>query len=119
MEEAKHANGDDSALGAYDVWSTSGKGGYKGVNIHGGIEASSSSSAKVGGERKEVVQAGALSKGKGMVAFKKRKMIVTNSSSAAAAEEGKGVKTGSTNFMFSKKMNKKKKHRRTTFADDD
>mmetsp|Transcript_38876 Transcript_38876/g.57120 ORF Transcript_38876/g.57120 Transcript_38876/m.57120 type:complete len:506 (+) Transcript_38876:166-1683(+) len=119
MEEAKHANGDDSALGAYDVWSTSGKGGYKGVNIHGGIESSSSSSAKVGGERKEVVQAGALSKGKGMVAFKKRKMIVTNSSSAAAAEEGKGVKTGSTNFMFSKKMNKKKKHRRTTFADDD
>jgi len=121
MEEAKHANGDDSALGAYDVWSTSGKGGYKGVNIHGGIE-SSSSSAKVGGERKEVVQAGALSKGKGMVAFKKRKMTVTNSSSAAAAaaaEEGKGVKTGSTNFMFSKKMNKKKKHRRTTFADDD
>jgi len=34
MEEAKHSNADDSALGAYDVWSTSGKGGYKGVQIH-------------------------------------------------------------------------------------
>jgi WW domain-binding protein 4 len=34
MEEAKHAGADDSALGAYDVWSTSTKGGYKGVNIH-------------------------------------------------------------------------------------
>jgi len=34
MEETKHSNADDSALGAYDVWSTSGKGGYKGVQIH-------------------------------------------------------------------------------------
>eukprot|EP00977_Amphora_coffeiformis_P016258 scaffold4976_cov161-Amphora_coffeaeformis.AAC.4 len=34
MEEAKVANADDSALGAYDVWSRS-KEGYKGVNIHG------------------------------------------------------------------------------------
>jgi len=31
MEEAKNSNADDSALGAYDVWST---GGYKGVQIH-------------------------------------------------------------------------------------
>jgi len=30
MEEAKVANADDSALGAYDVW---GKGGYKGIDI--------------------------------------------------------------------------------------
>lgn len=34
MEEAKVANADDSALGAYDVWSRS-KEGYKGVDIHG------------------------------------------------------------------------------------
>ena len=32
MEEARYANADDSALGAYDVWSTT-KGGYKGVDI--------------------------------------------------------------------------------------
>ena len=32
MEEAKYANADDSALGAYDVW-TGGKSGYKGVQI--------------------------------------------------------------------------------------
>ena len=34
MEEAKVANADDSALGAYDVWSRS-KEGYKGIDIHG------------------------------------------------------------------------------------
>jgi WW domain-binding protein 4 len=34
MEEAKVANADDSALGAYDVYSRS-KEGYKGVDIHG------------------------------------------------------------------------------------
>ena len=34
MEEAKVANADDSALGAFDVWSRS-KDGYKGVDIHG------------------------------------------------------------------------------------
>jgi len=34
MEEAKVANADDSALGAYDVWSRT-KEGYKGVDIHG------------------------------------------------------------------------------------
>jgi len=33
MEEAKVANADDSALGAYDVWSRT-KDGYKGVDIH-------------------------------------------------------------------------------------
>jgi WW domain-binding protein 4 len=32
-EEAKHSNADDSALGAYDVWSTSNSSGYKGVKI--------------------------------------------------------------------------------------
>ena len=32
MEEAKVSNVNDSALGAYDVW---GRGGYKGVDIHG------------------------------------------------------------------------------------
>lgn len=32
MEEAKHLGAEDSALGAYDVWGTSG-GGYKGVSI--------------------------------------------------------------------------------------
>jgi hypothetical protein len=33
MEEAKVSNADDSALGAYDVWSRT-KDGYKGVDIH-------------------------------------------------------------------------------------
>ena len=32
-EEAKHSNADDSALGAYDVWSTSSISGYKGIKI--------------------------------------------------------------------------------------
>lgn len=30
MEERKHANADDSALGSYDVWGTK---GYKGVDV--------------------------------------------------------------------------------------
>jgi hypothetical protein len=58
MEEAKVANADDSALGAYDVYSRS-KEGYKGVDIHG--------EAKVGvhdlGKK--------LSEGKTDVGFKK------------------------------------------------
>jgi len=58
MEEAKVANADDSALGAYDVWSRS-KEGYKGVDIHG--------EAKV-----EVHEFGKkLSDGKTAVGFKK------------------------------------------------
>lgn len=58
MEEAKHAGADDSALGAYDVWSTSGKSGYKGVNIHTESKVDVSDFAK------------SLSKGKGDVKFK-------------------------------------------------
>lgn len=34
MEEAKIANADDSALGAYDIWSRGQKEGYKGVHVH-------------------------------------------------------------------------------------
>ena len=60
MEEAKHTNADDSALGAYDVWSTSsGKGGYKGVQIHTDAKVEVSDMAK------------SLAKGKIGVKFKK------------------------------------------------
>ena len=57
MEEAKHANADDSALGAYDVW---GKGGYKGININAGAKLDAGDTAK------------SLSDGKTNVKFKKR-----------------------------------------------
>jgi hypothetical protein len=58
MEEVKVANADDSALGAYDVWSRS-KEGYKGVDIHGE-------------EQIEVHELGKkLSDGKTSVGFKK------------------------------------------------
>ena len=57
MEEAKHANADDSALGAYDVW---GKGGYKGININAEAKLDASDTAK------------SLSDGKINVKFKKR-----------------------------------------------
>lgn len=58
MEEAKHAGADDSALGAYDVWSTSTKSGYKGVNIHNESKSEVTDFAK------------SLSKGKVDVKFK-------------------------------------------------
>ncbi len=57
MEEAKHANADDSALGAYDVW---GKGGYKGININSEVKLDVNDTAK------------SLSEGKKNVKFKKR-----------------------------------------------
>lgn len=58
MEEAKVSNADDSALGAYDVWSRT-KDGYKGVDIHG--------EAKV-----DIHEMGKkLSDGKGATGFKK------------------------------------------------
>lgn len=58
MEEAKVANADDSALGAYDVWSRT-KDGYKGVDIHGETVVDVHEMGKK------------LSEGKGAVAFKK------------------------------------------------
>lgn len=59
MEEAKVSNADDSALGAYDVWSRGNRDGYKGVDIHG--------EAKV-----EVHELGKkLADGKAKVGFKK------------------------------------------------
>lgn len=45
MEEARHANADDSALGAYDVWN-SGKGGYKGVKINHDMKLDINDTAK-------------------------------------------------------------------------
>jgi len=68
MEEAKYANAHDSALGAYDVWSSvtssvEGKtAAYKGVDIHKEIKVEVADTAK------------SLSKGMGNVAFKKTKV---------------------------------------------
>jgi WW domain-binding protein 4 len=59
MEEAKVENADDSALGAYDVW-TAGKGGYKGVDINQEAKLDVQDTAK------------SLAKGKGAVGFKKK-----------------------------------------------
>lgn len=60
MEEAKHENADDSALGAYDVWSTSRKGGYKGVQINTNTRLDVSETAK------------SLSRGQTNIQFKRR-----------------------------------------------
>ena len=61
LEETMHANGDDSALGAYDFWSNGGnKEGYKGVNIN-------EDNMDVNDTAKR------LTKGKKVVAFKKQK----------------------------------------------
>jgi len=47
MDESKVANADDSALGAYDVWSqTQGRGGYKGIDIHTEANVSVQDTAK-------------------------------------------------------------------------
>lgn len=71
MEEAKYANGHDSALGAYDVWSSANsaagsagaaKRSYKGVDINKETTMEVADTAK------------SLSKGKGSVAFKKKKI---------------------------------------------
>ena len=58
MEEAKVSNADDSALGAYDVWSRT-KDGYKGVDIHGEAAVDIHEMGKK------------LSDGKGAIGFKK------------------------------------------------
>ncbi len=58
MEEERHSNTHDSALGAFDVWSTTeGKAGYKGVQIH---------------QNEDVSQNIQLAKGKVDVKFKKK-----------------------------------------------
>lgn len=58
MEEAKVANADDSALGAYDVWNRT-KEGYKGVDIHSEVQVDAHELGKK------------LSEGKASVGFKK------------------------------------------------
>ena len=47
MEEERYNNAHDSALGAYDVWSSAGRVGYKGVQI--GINDNSTGSGSGGG----------------------------------------------------------------------
>jgi len=88
MEEARYANADDSALGAYDVWNvtTKAKGGsgYKGVDIN--TESTFDHVSEAASE---------LSKGKGKVTFKKKNL-----------------------GGFKNSKNKKKKFRRTITADD-
>ena len=60
LEELKHSNVEDSALGAYDIWSTtSGTAGYKGVQIHSDAKVDVSDTVK------------SLAKGKTDVKFKK------------------------------------------------
>lgn len=77
MEEAKHANAHDSALGAYDVWSSSnsavvaeGEGNatrsYKGVDITKEVQLDVADTAK------------SLAKGMGNVAFKKKSVKKKN-----------------------------------------
>jgi len=62
MEEQKVDNAEDSALGAYDVWS-SGKAGYKGVDINTERKLNVADTAK------------SLAKGLGTIEFKKKSMF--------------------------------------------
>ena len=89
MEESKVANAEDSALGAFDVWSQTEKGGYKGVDIH------TEATVTVADTAKRLAAKGTT------VAFKKP------SSSKSNSKFGKS------------KMAGKKRNRRTTSADDD
>ena len=73
MEEAKYANAHDSALGAYDVWSSStsavegkSRAAYKGVDITKETRVEVADTAK------------SLAKGMGSVAFKKKKLKKKN-----------------------------------------
>jgi len=97
LEEAKIANADDSALGAYDVWNASSKIGYKGVDIHG-TSAGASGTAQVSAEDYG----------------KKLASSDGDDGSSAKKIEFKTKKSG-----FKSKFDKKKLNRRTTSADDD
>ena len=65
MEEAKVANADDSALGAYDVWSRGTKEGYKGVPIQDDGNGNTDATVSELGKQ--------LSEGKSAVTFHKKK----------------------------------------------
>ena len=81
MEEAKYANAHDSALGAYDIWSSStsaveGKTrAYKGVDITKETKVEVSETAK------------SLSKGLGNVAFKKKSLKKKNVRTTSADDD--------------------------------
>jgi WW domain-binding protein 4 len=75
MEEAKVENADDSALGAYDVWS-SGKGGYKGVDINQEAKLDVQDTAK------------SLAKGLGSVGFKKTTAKKKQNRRTTCADDG-------------------------------
>jgi WW domain-binding protein 4 len=75
MEEAKVANAEDSALGAYDVW---GKGGYKGVDIHKEAVISIADTAKKLAGVGEKVAFKKANRSKFQVAGKKRNRRTTS-----------------------------------------
>ena len=84
MEEAKYANAHDSALGAYNVWSSSAaadggdagaSGSYKGVDITKEVKVEVADTAK------------SLSKGMGSVAFKKKKKPRKNVRTTSADDD--------------------------------
>lgn len=94
MEEAKHTNGDDSALGAYDVW-TDGKNGYKGIDIN-----------REGAEE-DTENAKSLAEGKGNVLFKKKKAMDLQDN------------VGDIRAKFRKVRKKNFRHKTSTTHDDD
>ena len=82
MEEAKYANAHDSALGAYDVWSSSSTSAvegktraYKGVDITKETKVEVSETAK------------SLSKGMGNVAFKKKSLTKKKNARITSADD--------------------------------
>ena len=80
MEESKVANAEDSALGAFDVWSQTAKGGYKGVDIHTEATVTVADTAKRLAAKGETVafKSSKAKFGKGKLAGKKRNRRTTS-----------------------------------------
>lgn len=78
LEESKVANAEDSALGAFDVWSQTAKGGYKGVDIHTEANITVADTAKRLAAKGEAVAFKKGKFGKDKIAGKKRNRRVTS-----------------------------------------
>ena len=104
MEEERYVNAHDSALGAYDVWSSAGRVGYKGVQI------GSTGTGSGGANDDAAVGLGSSASGK---------LAANNGRVGVRFKKRNGAGAGGSSTIASKfKRAQKKQNRRKTFADD-
>eukprot|EP00554_Chaetoceros_debilis_P010928 CAMPEP_0194108100 /NCGR_PEP_ID=MMETSP0150-20130528/7860_1 /TAXON_ID=122233 /ORGANISM="Chaetoceros debilis, Strain MM31A-1" /LENGTH=571 /DNA_ID=CAMNT_0038796711 /DNA_START=26 /DNA_END=1741 /DNA_ORIENTATION=+ len=110
MEEERYVNAHDSALGAYDVWSSAGRVGYKGVQIGTTGSGTGSGSGSGGANDDAAVGLGSSASG--------GKLAANNGRVGVRFKKRNGAAGGRNTVASKFKRSQKKQNRRKTFVDD-